>query len=278
MRGRALPALRSTVAAGALAALLALAGCADTSSQLLTTSGPPISAPPGSTSGDAAAAYGGATASPAARFDPFATDGFADRPLREVIANPTLAEVLQPGPLPEFSLGSASAPVVMVKYMSLTCPHCRRFMADTFPALKRDYIDTGKVRLVIREFPIGRTSGNATIALRCAPMDKYLTLYRKFLDQQAVWVSQEVRPEAIMKVASQVGMTRDQYDACVRNQPMITALNAVKDRGRQLGIIGTPNFFIGNRLVKSVLGIAEIRAIVDPMLTAGGRAATAKAG
>ncbi|MDX2159527.1 MAG: thioredoxin domain-containing protein [Hyphomicrobiaceae bacterium] len=210
-------------------------------------------------------------------FNPFSPDGPEDRPAREVIADPSLAEVLKPGPLPEFSLGRAEAPVVMVKYMSLTCPHCRRFMSQTFPALKREYIDTGKVRLVIREFPIGRTSGNATIALRCAPMSQYLTLYSKFLEQQASWVSQEVRSDAIYRIASQVGMKRSDFDACLQNQPMIAALNQIKDRGRQLGIIGTPNFFIGRRLVKTVIGMPEIRAIVDPMLAGpadgGGRKA-----
>jgi protein-disulfide isomerase len=266
------------LASGLVLAAALVAGCAGDSSGIaggLLASGATGSATPAGSTDKAAAAtapYAApgpfAAAQPsAAAFNPFAMDGVENRPARDVIANPTLAEVLQSGPLPEFSLGRGEAPVVMVKYMSLTCPHCRRFMADTFPTLKREYIDTGKVRLIIREFPIGRTSGNATIALRCAPMSQYLTLYRKFLDQQAIWVSQEVRPEAIMKVASQVGMTRAEYDVCVKNQPMIAALNAVKDRGRTLGIIGTPNFFIGNRLVKTTLGITEIRSIVDPMLT-----------
>jgi protein-disulfide isomerase len=211
-------------------------------------------------------APGEPVAAPTPAFNPFAPEGTTDGPAREVIANPSLAEVLQPGPLPELSLGRADAPVVMVKYMSLTCPHCRRFMADTFPALRREYIDTGKVRLVIREFPIGKTSGSATIALRCAPMSEYLTLYNKFLAQQGAWVSQEVRVDAIHRVAAQVGLGREALDACLANREMIEGLKQVKERGRQLGIIGTPNFFIGNRLEKTTLGIKEIRALVDPML------------
>ena len=270
--------MRRERAAMASLIMLALAGCAGEAGSDLLASGVTgaASGPTGPVTADQAdkSAYGASPAeAKASSFNPFAQDGTTDRPLREVIANPTLADVMKPGPLPEFSLGRAEAPVVMVKYMSLTCQHCRRFMAETFPALKREYIDTGKVRLVIREFPIGRTSGNATIALRCAPMSQYLALYNKFLQQQSAWVSQEVRPEAIVKVASQVGMTREQYDTCLKNQPMIDGLNAVKNRGRELGIIGTPNFFIGNRLVKSVLGMPEIRAIVDPMLA--GRGTTA---
>lgn len=266
------------VAQAFASALLAglLAGCAGDGAALLSSSA--TGGANGATTDRAETSpYEGSSTSQPAPFNPFAPDGTTDRPLREVIATPTLGDVLKAGPLPEFSLGREDAPVVMVKYMSLTCPHCRRFMAETFPALKREYIDTGKVRFVIREFPIGKTSGNATIALRCAPMSQYLTLYRKFLEQQPAWVSQEVRPEAILKVAAQVGMTREQYDACVKNRSMVDSLKWVKDRGRELGIIGTPNFFIGNRLVKSVLGMPEIRAIVDPMLAGQGQAA-ARAG
>ena len=199
------------------------------------------------------------------RFNPF-SDQAADVPLREVIQNPSLADVMMPGPLPEFSLGKADAPVVLIKYMSLTCPHCRRFQAEVFPVLKKEYIDTGKVRFVMREFPIGKTSGNATIALRCAPMETYPSLYEKFLTQQSAWVAQEVRPDAIHKVAAQVGLTRAQYDACVADKKLIADLNAVKDRGRTLGIIGTPNFFVNERLVKKTVGVKELRELIDAAL------------
>ncbi|HXR59465.1 MAG TPA: thioredoxin domain-containing protein, partial [Burkholderiales bacterium] len=124
-------------------------------------------------------------------------------------------------------------------------------------------------------FPIGKTSGAATIALRCAKPEKYLTLYGKFMEQQPDWVSQEVRLDPIYKVASQVGMTRQQFDACRENQAMIDGLNWVKERGRKLGVIGTPNFFVGGKLVKKELSIEDIRAMVDPLIA--GRA-TASAG
>jgi protein-disulfide isomerase len=274
MRQRQGWGLAQAVAVALMAALLS--GCGGDSGNALLASN--VAGPSTGTTADTADSAPYESSAKPAPFNPFAPQGTTtERPRREIIANPTLAEVLKAGALPEFSLGRPDAPVVMVKYMSLTCPHCRRFMAETFPTLKREYIDTGKVRFVIREFPIGKTSGNATIALRCAPMSQYLTLYRKFLEQQSAWVSQEVRPEAILKVAAQVGMTRDQYDTCIKNQSMIEGLKWVKERGRELGVIGTPNFFIGNRLVKSVLGMPEIRAIIDPMLAGRGEAA-ARAG
>lgn len=218
--------------------------------------------------GEGTPALEGSRATPdVAAFDPFSGSPSTVVGRREVIENPSMAEIMQAGPLPEMALGRKDAPVTIVQYASMTCPYCRQFQIETLPLLKREYIDTGKVRYVLRaEFPIGKQSGLATIALRCAPPDKYFALYDKLMRQQATWVSQEVRPDPIFKVASQVGMTRTQFDSCRENRGMIDALNGIKERGRTLGIIGTPNFFVEGKLVKSVIGIKEIREMVDPIL------------
>ncbi len=201
-------------------------------------------------------------------FNPFRDPSDAAPGGRVVIANPSQADIMKTGALPEMAFGKQNAPVTIIKYASLTCRYCRKFHLETFPQLKRDYIDTGKVRFIIREFPIGRSSGNATIALRCAPPEKYLTLYGKFLAHQETWVSQEVRLDKIHKVAQQVGLTRQKFDACLENQDMIAGLRWIKDRGRTLGVIGTPNFFIGGKLVKSFMDYSQLRARIDPLLGA----------
>ncbi len=79
-------------------------------------------------------------------------------------------------------------------------------------------------------------------------------------------MAQEVKTDAIFKVAQQAGVTREQFDACMKDQALIDGLKSVKERGRQLGIIGTPNFFIETKLVKKVVGIKEIRELIDPLL------------
>ena len=247
---------RRNLAAIAIAA--ALAGCTGegpTLGSLVTTGEPATTAEPQA-----------GTSPDAPGYSPFNEQPASAVGRREVIDNPSIADIMQPGELPEMALGRAEAPVTIVQYASMTCPYCRQFQRDTFPVLKREYIDTGKVRYILREFPIGHQSGLATIALRCAPADKYFALYDKLMAQQVTWVSQEVRPDPIFKVAAQVGMTRVQFDSCRENCGMIQALNRVKERGRTLGVIGTPNFFVQGKLVKTVIGIKEIREMVDPIL------------
>jgi protein-disulfide isomerase len=250
-------AVRRSVICPVLVLAAALGGCGsgDQASSLLAAGSASLETAAGGTTPDQGAA------------NPFIDGSTVQSGPREVIANPTVADVMKPvGDLPEMAIGRPDAPVVLIKYASMTCPYCRQFDMQTFPVLKREYIDTGKMRFVIREFPIGFQSGTATVALRCAPEAKRFELYHKLMAQQSAWVSQEVRTEPILKVASQVGMSRSQFDACRQNQSMINGLKAIKDRGRTLGVIGTPNFFINGRLYKRVLTLQDVRSIVDPII------------
>lgn len=261
--------MRERRRAGLLACALAgfLAGCGGSPIGVGAVS----SEAPAAVSGDGKAAAYAAPASegtPGEATNIFAAPSGAAAGGREVLQNPSMAEIMKTGTLPDMAWGREDAPVTLIKYASLTCPYCKQFHATVFPELKRAYIDTGKVRFIIREFPIGRTSGNATIALRCAPPEKYLDLYGKFLAQQPAWVSQEVRLDAIYNIAKQVGMTRARFDECLQNQGMIDGLKWVKERGRTLGIIGTPNFYLQTRLVKKVLTWPELSDMIEAELKA----------
>lgn len=255
----------------ALAAVLALTGCSGNSASLAGLSSPETGAASSSPFPETGAKKRADTPIMGIGQIPDGTSGG-----RQVIENPSEAEIMKVGTLPDVSLGRPDAPVTIIKYASLTCPHCRTFHRDVFPELKRAYIDTGKVRFILREFPIGKQSGTATIANRCAPPGKYFELYGKFMDQQARWVSQEVRRDPIFAIASEVGMTRQQFDACFENQAMIDGLKWVKDRGRQLGVIGTPNFFVAGKLVKETLTMSAIRARIDPLLSGSATAGIAQ--
>lgn len=225
---------------------LALAGCGNSSLQVPSQSG---------TLANTAAVA--STAATPKKFNPFADDDSATLGRRLVIEKPTVADVMLNAGLPERVLGRADAPITVIKYASMTCPYCRQFQKTTFPALKARYIDTGKIRFILREFPIGFQSGAATIALRCVAPDKYFAAYDALMKSQSKWVSQEVRREPIWNVVRKFGLSRSAFDACFEDKALVANLNAVKERGRKLGVIGTPNFFVNNTLYKRVLTMTD---------------------
>ena len=184
-------------------------------------------------------------------------------PIDKATYVPPQAELMAPGPLGERVLGKAAAPVTVIEYVSLTCPHCANFHKHLFARMKKEFIDTGKVRYIVREFPIGRTAGTAAIVSACAPEDKYFFLLSQFLTRQSEWVSQEVRLDAIYAVAKSSGMTRETFDKCLSNQTIIDGLTEVKQRGRQFNVIGTPTFFINGRKAQGEVTFDEIKAMIE---------------
>lgn len=178
-----------------------------------------------------------------------------------------LAELMKPGPLGEKALGSASAPATIIEYASLTCPYCKQFHIKTYPRVKKELIDTGKVRYIVREYPIGRTAGTAAIVARCAPEKDFFTLYDKFLTQQSKWTSQDVRPDAIYKIAAQTGMKRADFDACLSNKEIEEGLRSVKLRGREFGVSGTPTFFINGKKFRGPMTFDQIKAEITQPVT-----------
>jgi protein-disulfide isomerase len=195
-------------------------------------------------------------------------NGYAAAPVgRKKRTSPaTVAELMVPGPIKEMSLGNPHAKVTVIEYFSLTCPVCHRFHQKVWPAFKRRYIDSGKIHFIAREFPIGHASGHASIALRCAGEKNYFKLLNRFLAQQNRWVSQEVRLAAIHSVAAPFGLTRAGFDSCIKNQDIVNGIKLVKQRGRDLGVIGTPTFFINGTQLRGVVTMAQMRAQIDPLL------------
>lgn len=190
--------------------------------------------------------------------------GTGDSATDPKLAGPSREELLAEGPLGERALGKPNAPVTVIEYVSLTCPHCRNFHRDVFPRLKRDYIDTGKVRFIIREFPIGRVAGTAAIITRCVPEKKYFTLVNAFLSRQPEWVSQDVRPDAIYAVAKSSGISREAFDKCLSNQTIIDGLTKVKERGRKFRVIGTPTLFVNGQKAQGAVTFEQVKAMIEP--------------
>ena len=178
-------------------------------------------------------------------------------------AGPTLQMLKHPGPLGDRAMGDPNAPVTVIEYASLTCPYCRRFHADVFPRFKRNFIDTGKVYFIFREFPIGRSAGTAAIAARCVPEKHYFAANWRLLAQQRQWVSQQVRYDAIYKVVQEFDLDRAAFDSCMENQTIIEGLNEVKERGRDLGVSATPTVFVNTEMRRGGVSYEDLVEMIS---------------
>jgi protein-disulfide isomerase len=175
----------------------------------------------------------------------------ARRPVRRPRApvNVTQEELMKAGPLPDLALGKADAPVTIVEYASMTCGHCANFHNKILPVLKEKYIDTGKVRLVFREFPLDERAALASMMARCAGGDRSLPLISMLFSKQEEWgASKNDFLPKIFKLGQQVGMTKQTFDECRQNEKLIKDIIAVRDRANtSFGVNQTPTFFINGK-------------------------------
>ncbi|HEX5957847.1 MAG TPA: DsbA family protein [Hyphomicrobiaceae bacterium] len=181
----------------------------------------------------------------------------ATSPLAPPAATGRAAELLKPGPLPEMMMGKADAPVTIVEYADLSCPHCAHFHHDVLPKVKAKYIDTGKARLLFREFPLNSHSLIAFMSVRCAPPQAAFPLISALFKSQSDWIKAASLPalaDKLFPFAQQVGLTRAAFDACVphsdattsdKQKQLIDAITKVRERGHNVfGVNATPTFFV----------------------------------
>jgi protein-disulfide isomerase len=179
---------------------------------------------------------------------------------------PPLEQLRAPGPLGDRTMGQPSAPVTVIEYASLTCPFCRQFREKVFPQFKREFIDTGKVYYIFREYPIGRQAAAAAIAARCAPEDKFFALNERLLASQARWTAQEVRLDPIYKIVQEFGISRAEFDTCQQNQTIVEGLLVVKQKGREYGVSGTPTLFVNQSQIRGVVTFEQISGLIQAEL------------
>ena len=177
-----------------------------------------------------------------------------------------IAELMTPGPLGDEVLGAANAPVTIIEYASMTCPHCSHFHETTFPELKKKYIDTGKVRFIFREFPLDPLAAAGSMLARCAGSDKYFPLIDALFSQQKDWVVQKPLVP-MLAIAKQAGFTQQTFDECLANQKMLDGIEESRTRaGQKFGVSSTPTFFINGKIFRGALTPEELDKQVSPYL------------
>lgn len=178
-----------------------------------------------------------------------------------------MAKVLEPGALPEMSMGKADAPITIVEYFSMTCPHCAHFHNETFDKIKEKYIDTGKARFIAREFPFDPRAAAAFMLARCAPNGAYFPMVSMLFKQQQVWASADDGKAALLQMSKLAGFTQESFEKCLTDQKLLNDVNAVREHGaKEFGINATPTFLINGKRYAGAMSVESMSALLDSLL------------
>jgi protein-disulfide isomerase len=182
---------------------------------------------------------------------------------------PSPEELMRPGPLPDIVVGKADAPVTIVEYASMTCPHCAAFSKATFPQLKSKYIDTGKVRFIFREFPLDELAAAAAMLARCIDKEngeKAMAVIEVLFTSQEKWAVRNPLPQ-LQQITKQAGMSQQAFEACLADQKLYNDVLAMRERGaKEYKVESTPTLFVNGKLQKGGASIDDLAKLIDPLL------------
>ncbi|OKO82607.1 protein-disulfide isomerase [Bradyrhizobium sp. NAS80.1] len=179
------------------------------------------------------------------------------------------ADVAKPVSLPDMALGPKDAPVTITEYASMTCPHCAAFSEQVFPKIKSEYIDTGKIRYVFREFPLDIKAAAGSMLSRCianGDAAKYFAVTDMLFRQQNDWVLKNTT-ETLTRIGKQAGLTQQQVEACLKDQALLDKIAAdQKYASDVLKVDSTPTFFINGEKIKGEASFEEFAKKINPLL------------
>ena len=176
-----------------------------------------------------------------------------------------LAELLKPPALGDMALGAdEGAKVTIVEYASATCPHCAAFHKDVWPKLKADYVDTGKIRFIFREFPLNDPALAAFMIARAAPKESYFPLIGVFFDTLETWAKDPAN--GLLNIAKQAGFTQEKFDATLKDEKLAKGIMEIRDAGAKFGVQGTPTFFLNGKPMRGEVTYDRLKADIDKLL------------
>ncbi|MBL8807914.1 MAG: DsbA family protein [Rhodospirillales bacterium] len=177
-----------------------------------------------------------------------------------------------PGPRAEgldMVIGAADAPITMIEYASLTCPHCANLQIETMPKLKAAYIDTGKMKLVFRDFPLDRIALNAAMIARCAGPERYFTFIDVFFAQQSNWIKGTTADQImgnLRRLARTGGMNDAAIDACLANTEVQNAVLQQSMKGEsEHKVSATPTLVINGTVFRGEATFEELDKVLKPL-------------
>lgn len=170
--------------------------------------------------------------------------------------------------LQDMVLGKADAPVTIIEYASMTCPHCAHFAETVLPSLTKDYIDTGKVKLIFRDFPLDQMAYYGSVLARCAGPQKYFTYLDVIFAQQAAWISndQQTTINNLKQIGRLGGMPAEQFDKCLADKAMGEyILNSRLEGNQKFKVNSTPTLIINGDVEPGVPSYDELRKKLDKL-------------
>jgi len=179
------------------------------------------------------------------------------------------ADVAKPQSLPDMGLGPANASVTITEYASMTCPHCAAFTENVFPKIKSEFIDTGKIRFVFREFPLDIKAAAGSMLARCIAKDdagKYFAVIDMLFKQQNDWVLKNTT-ETLIRIGKQAGLSQQAIEDCLKDQALLDKIAAdQKYASEVLKVDSTPTFFINGDKIKGETSFAEFDKKIKSLL------------
>ncbi len=179
------------------------------------------------------------------------------------------SDVSKPVSLPDMALGPANASVTITEFASMTCPHCAAFNETVFPKIKAEYIDSGKIRYIFREFPLDIKAAAGSMLSRCIAKDdaaKYFAVTDMLFRQQADWVMKDTAA-SLSRIGKQAGLSQQQVDDCLKDQALLDKIAAdQKYAADVLKVDSTPTFFINGEKIKGETSFDEFDKKIKSLL------------
>jgi protein-disulfide isomerase len=167
----------------------------------------------------------------------------------------------------EQALGDPNAPVTIIEYASLTCPHCAQFHKEVLPELKERYIAPGKVRLIYRDFPLDQTALAAAALAHCAGPERYFSMLDVLFETQSNWARADDPIAALKRLGKLGGLTEQQMSACLADEQLSEGILRERLAGQNEYDIGsTPTFIIDGKAYAGSRDVEEFGKLIDPLL------------
>ena len=164
----------------------------------------------------------------------------------------------------ERSIGAKTAPVTMIEFASLTCPHCANFHNLVLPTLKKEYIETGKVRMVYKDFPLDQLATVAAMMARCAKPNQYFGVINILFKSQQKWARSSDPATALAQIGRLAGISRATFDACIKSQQVFDGVMKSRNEGNEkYKVQSTPTFIVNGRKIDGGLPIEDFRKVLN---------------